>query len=347
MQSLSPIVWLSQMRLAGFMLLALLALAFSTTSIAADPDAELKQAIGGASTETMDKARHSGNFSESRFDSNYNLINASGETWRQIRNRWVSIGGLIAIGGVLAVLTIFYLIVGQRKLDEPRSGRKILRWTAFERALHWTVAALFIILALSGLLILFGKFLFPNIVSAAFWGEMMTVTKLIHNYSGPLFGILLIIMLAKWVKINLPKKHDWQWIKQGGGLVGNNHPDSGFTNAGEKGWFWLLAFAGLLVISSGLVLDFPNFEQSRDTMQWANIVHAVLSLLLIAASFGHIYIGTLGTEGAAEGMLSGYVDETWAKQHHNLWYEEISQDASQTPPDKPTDDEAATAHRPS
>lgn len=347
MQSLSPIVWLSRMRLAGFMLLALLALAFSTTSIAADPDAELKQAIGGASTETMDKARHSGNFSESRFDSNYNLINASGETWRQIRNRWVSIGGLIAIGGVLAVLTIFYLIVGQRKLDEPRSGRKILRWTAFERALHWTVAALFIILALSGLLILFGKFLFPNIVSAAFWGEMMTVTKLIHNYSGPLFGILLIIMLAKWVKINLPKKHDWQWVKQGGGLVGNNHPDSGFTNAGEKGWFWLLAFAGLLVISSGLVLDFPNFEQSRDTMQWANIVHAVLSLLLIAASFGHIYIGTLGTEGAAESMLSGYVDETWAKQHHNLWYEEISQEASQTPPDKPTDDEAATAHRPS
>lgn len=347
MQSLNPVVGLWRLRLLGFALLALLALALSTPLMAADPDAELKQAIGGASSETMDKARNSDNFIDTRFETTYGLINASGETWRQIRNRWVSIGGLIAIGGVLAVLTIFYLIVGQRKLDKPRTGRKILRWTAFERALHWTVATLFIILALSGLLILFGKFLFPNMVSAAFWGDMMTVTKLIHNYTGPLFGILLIIMLAKWIKINLPKKHDWQWFKQGGGLVGNKHPDSGFTNAGEKGWFWLLAFAGLLVITSGLVLDFPNFEQSRDTMQWANIVHAVLSLLLIAASFGHIYIGTLGTEGAAESMLSGYVDETWAKQHHNLWYEEISLEASQTSPDRPSGDETTTAHRPS
>lgn len=343
MQTLNPIDWLSQLRLSGLALLTMLALAFSTVSLAADPDAELKQAIGGASAETMEKARNSDNYIDTRFDSTYGLINSSGETWRQFRNRWVSIGGLIAIGGVLAVLTIFYLIVGQKKLDEPRSGRKILRWTAFERALHWTVAALFILLTLTGLLILFGKYLFPNVVSSSFWADMMTGTKLVHNYTGPLFGVTLIIMLAKWVKMNLPKKHDWEWFKQGGGMIGNKHPSAGFTNAGEKAWFWLLVFAGLLVISSGLVLDFPNFEQSRDTMQWANIVHAVLSLLLIAASFGHIYIGTLGTEGAAEGMISGYVDESWAKQHHDLWYEEVKN----KPRAEPGTSSDATAHRPS
>lgn len=347
MQSLNPVIWLWRLRLAGLALLTVIAFTLSMPLMAADPDAELKQAIGGASTETMEKARSSEDFIDTRFESSYGLINSSGETWRQFRNRWVSIGGLIAIGGVLAILTIFYLIVGQKKLDEPRSGRKILRWTAFERALHWTVAALFILLALTGLLLLFGKFLFPNVVSAAFWGEMMTVTKLVHNYTGPLFGVTLIIMLAKWLKMNLPRKHDWEWFKQGGGMVGNKHPSAGFTNAGEKAWFWLLAFAGLLVITSGLVLDFPNFGQGRDTMQWANIVHAVLSLLLIAASFGHIYIGTLGTEGAAEGMISGYVDESWAKQHHDLWYQEIQHKTGHTPDGKAADDDTATAHRPS
>lgn len=345
MQFLNPASWPCQLRLIGLTLLALIAFSLSTPLMAADPDAELKQAIGGASEETMEKARSGENYIDTRFESSYNLINSSGETWRQIRNRWISIGGLIAIGGVLAVLAIFYMIVGQKKLDEPRSGRKILRWTAFERALHWTVAALFILLALTGLMLLFGKYLFAS--NAALWGDTMTGIKLVHNYSGPLFGIMLIIMLVKWVGMNLPRKHDWEWFKQGGGMVGNKHPSAGFTNAGEKAWFWLLFFGGLLVISSGLVLDFPNFGQSRDTMQWANVVHAVLSLLLIAASFGHIYIGTLGTEGAAEGMISGYVDESWAKQHHDLWYEEVKHEAIESPGDKTADDDTATAHRPS
>jgi formate dehydrogenase subunit gamma len=73
---------------------------------------------------------------------------------------------------------------------------------------------------------------------------------------------------------------------------------------------------------SGLVLDFPNFDQPRLVMQSANIVHGVGALIFVLASFGHIYMGTIGTEGAYEAMRTGMVDETWAKEHHELWYRE-------------------------
>ncbi|MGS2742201.1 formate dehydrogenase subunit gamma [Halomonas sp. LS-001] len=267
------------------------------------------------------------NFRDSRFDSNYNLINSSGETWRQWRNRWVSPYGLIVILGMAGVITLFYLVVGRKELDESPTGRKLFRWSLFMRSLHWTVASLFIVLALTGLNLLYGKFVFRSLFGDAFWASMISGSKILHNYLGPVFGILLVVLLLKLLKDNLPKKHDLEWFKMGGGMVGKGHPDAGFANGGEKAWYWLLATVGLLVVASGFVLDFPNYGQSRDTMQWANIVHAVGALGLTAVALGHIYIGTLGTAGSLEGMTTGYVDETWAKEHHNLWYEEVKDQA--------------------
>jgi len=306
--------------------LASLVLAPLTLAQEADPGREAAFAVPTVDADVWRqvKSGETGpNYRDSRYGSNYSLINASGETWRQIRNDWISPAGLIALGSMLAILVIFYLIVGRSDLDEERTGRKLLRWTALERAMHWTVATLFIVLALTGLNLLYGKFVFRHAFGDAFWSSMIALTKLVHNYVGPVFGILLLLMLAKWLTVNLPRKHDWQWFKQGGGMVGNKHPDAGFANGGEKAWYWILASVGLLVIVSGFVLDFPLFGQTRDNMQWANMFHAVTSLILMAVSLGHIYIGTIGTEGALEGMTSGYVDETWAKQHHNLWYEEV------------------------
>ncbi|HSP32386.1 MAG TPA: formate dehydrogenase subunit gamma, partial [Halomonas sp.] len=216
-----------------------------------------------------------------------------------------------------------YFIVGRKDLEAPRTGRKLLRWTLVKRALHWTVATLFITLALTGLNLLFGKFVFRTLFGDAFWAWMISASKVLHNYLGPIFGVLLVILLVSLIKDNIPKKHDWVWFKKGGGMIGKKHVDAGFANGGEKAWYWLLATVGIVVIASGFVLDFPNFDQGRDTMQWANIIHAVGALGLTAVSLGHIYIGTLGTEGALEGMTTGYVDETWAKEHHNLWYEEV------------------------
>ncbi len=296
----------------------------------ADTDREMATAAPGISAEQWRQVRSGEtgpNYRDSRFDSNYNLINASGETWRQIRNRWVSPFGLIAIGGMIVVIALFYFIVGRKHLDEPRTGRKLFRWSLLMRSLHWTVASLFIVLALTGLNLLFGKFVFRTLFGDAVWAWMISASKVLHNYLGPLFGVLLVVLLISLLKDNIPKKHDWVWFKKAGGLTGKHHPDAGFANGGEKAWYWLLATVGLVVVASGFVLDFPNYGQSRDTMQWANIIHAVGALGLTAVALGHIYIGTIGTEGSLEAMTTGYVDETWAKEHHNLWYEEVKDQA--------------------
>ncbi|PCF95948.1 formate dehydrogenase subunit gamma [Vreelandella nigrificans] len=308
-----------------------LSLGFTQVAVAqADPDREMSSAAPGITAEQWRQVRSGEtgpNFRDSRHESTYNLINASGETWRILRNRWVSPFGLIAIIGMAAVITLFYVIVGRKQLDEPRTGRKLFRWSLFMRSLHWTVATLFITLALTGLNLLYGKFVFRSLFGDAFWGWMISASKVLHNYLGPIFGILLIVLLISLLKDNIPKKQDWVWFKKAGGLTGKHHPDAGFANGGEKAWYWLLATVGLVVVASGFVLDFPNFNQSRDTMQWANIIHAVGALGLTAVALGHIYIGTVGTEGSLEAMTTGYVDETWAKEHHNLWYEEVKDQA--------------------
>lgn len=302
----------------------------SLASAQSTSDSEMTTAAPGIDADQWRQVRSGetdANFRDTRADSNYNLVNSSGETWRQWRNRWVSPFGLIAIGGMALAIVLFYIIIGRKDLAEPRTGRKLFRWSLMMRSLHWTVASLFIVLALTGLNLLFGKFVFRNLFGDAFWSSMVSASKVLHNYLGPIFGVLLVIMLISLIKDNLPKKHDLEWFKKGGGLFGKEHVDAGFCNGGEKLWYWLLASVGVLVVASGFVLDFPNFNQTRDTMQWANLVHAVGALGLTAVALGHIYIGTLGTEGAFEGMATGYVDETWAKEHHNLWYEEVKDQA--------------------
>ncbi|SEG14970.1 formate dehydrogenase subunit gamma [Oceanospirillum linum] len=255
------------------------------------------------------------------------LINVSGETWRQWRNRWISPGGLIAIGGSISVLLLTYLILGPMRLDKPRTGRKIERWNPTDRTLHWFVAITFLALAFSGIIIMYGKHFIPDLFGYSFWKGTIAFCKLVHNYIGPIFSVGLIVMLLRWLKNNFFTRTDITWFLQGGGLIGNKHPSAGFMNGGEKGWYWALFFIGSAVVASGFVLDFPIFGQVRDTMQWANLIHGGASLLLFAISLGHIYIGTVGAEGALEGMTTGYVDETWAKQHHDLWYEDVKDQA--------------------
>ncbi|WP_355660078.1 formate dehydrogenase subunit gamma [Halomonas salifodinae] len=310
------------------LLLAPAALAQATS------DREAASAVVGVTPDTWRQVRSGAvdaNFRDTRFDSTYNLVNASGERWRHWRNRWVSPFGLIAVGGMALMIALFYLLVGRKTLDEPRTGRLLLRWSVLTRALHWSVATLFILLALSGLNLLYGKFVFRPLFGDAAWGAMISASKVAHNYLGPLFGVLLVVLLLKLLRHNLPSRRDLEWFKKGGGLIGKGHVEAGFANAGEKVWYWLLATAGVAVILSGFVLDFPNFGQSRDTMQWANLIHALGALGLTAVALGHIYIGTLGTEGSFEGMKSGYVDESWAKEHHSLWYEAVKESA-ETPP---------------
>ncbi len=252
------------------------------------------------------------------------LINVKGMYWEEVRNKWVSPFGAFVLLSALVGITFFYLFFGRIKLKIARSGKKIPRWSAIDRSLHWFTALNFLILSFSGVLLFYGRYMVKPYVSDSFWASLINGSKITHNYIGPLFFISLSIILVKWFKHNLFNRVDLNWLKQGGGIISaDKHPAAEFCNAGEKIWFWLLATIGLLVCISGFILDFPNFGQTRLTMQIANVIHGVSSLTLFAIALGHIYIGTLGTEGAIEGMVTGEVDESWAEQHHNLWLRKI------------------------
>ncbi len=251
------------------------------------------------------------------------LIQTAGQNWRQLRNGPVANYGAWFLGGVVAAIVLFYLLRGQARLDKGRSGMTMVRWRLWERILHWTTAVLFIILAVTGMSLLFGRaVLIPLLGKSAFaaWAEL---AKLLHNTLGPVFLAGILMEFLAWVRHNIPKRHDWIWFKQGGGIVGHKHPPAGRMNGGEKVWFWLIFFVGLLLVGgTGLILDFPNYGQNRDLMQTAHLLHAVGAFIFVAFAIGHIYIGTLGTEGALEGMTRGRVDMNWAKQHHDIWFEE-------------------------
>lgn len=259
-----------------------------------------------------------------------NLINNIGQNWRQIRNGPIKTWGAIIMGLSLAAIAVFFGLRGRVEIEGGRSGYTVPRWTAFDRTLHWSVAGSFVILAITGLALLFGRHVLMPVFGDAGFAAFAQGAMYVHNFLGPVFGVLLVAMILRWIKPNIPAKHDVEWFKQGGGLVGDKHPSAGEANGGEKVWFWVgVVVLGLTVTISGFILDFPNFGQDRDTMAWAHIFHASAALVWIAIFFGHAYIGTLGTEGALEGMTTGKVDTAWAKQHHDLWYEELIQDGVQ------------------
>ena len=251
------------------------------------------------------------------------LIEPNGEVWRRIRNGPLATYGAWAMLATLAALALFYAFRGQVKLSYERTGNTLLRWTTFERFIHWYTALLFLLLTITGLSILYGRSALIPLLGHESFAVWASWAKLIHNYTGPLFMAGLFTMIVIWLKDNLPDKYDLAWIKAFGGLVGNKHPSAARMNAGEKAWFWLLFWCGMLISMTGLVLDFPIIEQQRFILQITHIIHLSCAMLLIIGALGHIYIGTLGTEGALEGMISGNVDEIWARQHHDMWLEEM------------------------
>lgn len=251
------------------------------------------------------------------------LIHNGGQNWREIRNGLISWTGALLMAGVLAAIFLFFIIVGKDRLHEPRTGMRIGRFSLFERILHWYTAFFFIVLALTGLSNLYGRAVLIPLFGLEVFSGYMQWALWIHNFSGPLFLVGLLIEILIWVKDNIPKKMDIVWFKNLGGMIGKGpRPHAEKVNGGEKAWFWLMTFAGIAVGITGVILDFPIWGQSRGTMQVSHIIHASVAILFISASLGHIYVGTIGAEGTFEGMWRGSVDESWAKQHQDLWYEE-------------------------
>jgi formate dehydrogenase subunit gamma len=248
----------------------------------------------------------------------------AGEAWRLFRNNVITpIGGWL-FAAVLAVIAVFYWFKGPVKTHAPLTGRLIRRFTPFERYIHWVMAITFCILGATGLIILLGKYVLLPVVGYTLFAWLTSLSKNLHNFVGPVFALSLVVFILAYIKDNVPRGHDPRWFKSAGGMFGGEHVPSGKFNAGEKGWFWVGVVVLSVVVSvTGLILNFPNFDQVRAVMIQANIIHAIAALAVMILSLGHIYMGTIGVDGAYQSMRYGYVDETWAKEHHQLWYEDV------------------------
>src|SRR5262245_9423023 len=263
----------------------------------------------------------------------YVIEQPQGREWRQFHEVWLHWIGAIAVLGMLAVLIVFYLTRGMVRIEAGRSGINIVRFNAFERFVHWMTATCFVILALSGLNITFGKdMLLPLIGPSAFSSWSLTA-KYAHDYLSFPFALGVMLIFFMWLAGNIPNRVDIEWLKRGGGIVGKGHPPAYRFNAGQKAIFWIVVIGGTAVAVSGYVLMFPFYGTTIADMQLAQIVHGVVAVLFVAAMLGHIYIGTIGMEGAFEGMWDGTVDVNWAKEHHNLWLEKEAREGHvATPP---------------
>ena len=252
------------------------------------------------------------------------LVQSAGNTWRQIRNGPLTFYGGWLIVAVTLIIAAIYFAMGPIRMHDKPTGRMIERFTLAERWAHWVMGISFVVLGITGLIILFGKHVLLPVIGYTLFAWLTQMSKHLHNFVGPLFVISLLVFIVIFIRDNLPKAYDFGWFASAGGMFGGKHVASGRFNAGEKVWFWIGVVAlSLIVSASGLILNFPNFDQVRAVMIEANVVHAVSACAVMALSLGHIYMGTIGVDGAYESMRHGYVDEAWAKEHHEYWYNDV------------------------
>jgi formate dehydrogenase subunit gamma len=250
------------------------------------------------------------------------LIRSGGNDWRQIRNGPLMIYGASLMGIVIAAIAAFYWYRGRIRIESGRAGVRVPRFTLNDRMVHWFAAVTFVVLAVTGLILLYGRVVLIPLFGFSGFAAIASAGKYIHNLFGPIFAVAVVLLVIKFLSGNLPEAGDLKWFRDGGGLLGK-HTSCGRYNAGEKIWFWLVAVTAITVSVTGLVLDFPLFSQTRDVMQLSQLIHAAAAIVFVAGALGHIYIGTLGMEGALESMTQGSVDANWAKAHHDRWYADM------------------------
>lgn len=251
------------------------------------------------------------------------LIQPQGRDWREFHEVWLPwIGGIVIALMVLGILA-FYLLVGPTRSLERPTGRSIIRFKPIERFTHWLVATSFIILALSGLNYIFGKRVIEPLMDPLMFGRITQWVKYAHNFFAWPFVFGVLLMFIFWARDNIFSRTDWSWFRAGGGLIGHRQVHTGRFNAGQKMMFWSVIIGSLLMFVSGLVLLFPLRWVDVNGMQLTGIIHGIIGILFIAGILAHIYIGTIGMQGAFEAMGSGTVDVGWARQHHDQWAEEM------------------------
>lgn len=258
------------------------------------------------------------------------LIKPDNKSWAAFQDNTLPLISVAALGGMIVLLAAFYLIRGRIRVDSGMSGKTILRFSAIERFAHWTLSTTFIILALSGLNVVIGKSVILPLVGEAAFGTISAWGKLAHNFLAWPFMVALVLIVIFWLAHNLPNKLDLEWIKAGGGLFKKGvHPPAKKFNAGQKVIFWSVVLGGAALSFTGYMMLFPGQAGTASDWQFYQNIHGLVAAGLTAIIIAHIYIGSVGMEGAFDAMGSGQVDENWAKEHHSLWVEEVKGSAKE------------------
>ena len=281
------------------------------------------------------------------------MIQSEGDNWRAFRNGPLSVYGAYGLAGIIGLLVIFYVIRGRIRIDAGPSDDRIMRFGTIDRFAHWLMAGSFVVLGITGLNLLYGRYVLLPVIGKDAFATITTFGKYAHNYLAFAFMLGLGLSFILWVRHNIPTKLDLKWLAMGGGIFAKGvHPPARKFNAGQKIIFWAVMIGGLSVSMSGIALMFPfqtsmfaetftllnsiGFSLPTDftamqEQQMNQLWHGVVSLGLMTMILAHIYIGSVGMEGALDAMNSGMVDRNWAKEHHNLWVEEEDQKASPKP----------------
>ncbi len=250
------------------------------------------------------------------------LVQPQGRTWRDVHNNKLAYGGGIYIFGVSLLIALFLALRGRIPLEQGESGVSIERFSPLERANHWLTAASFIAMALTGIVVLYGKALIRPWLGAAAYSSLAQFSAWSHTTFAVPFVIGVLVMLILWVRQNLPERNDWNWLKQAGGFLNDSteKPPARRFNAGQKIVFWAVALVGLFLAATGLQLMLPFYGLGYTGMETVQALHSAAGLMMIGVIIGHIYIGTIGMVGAFQAMWSGFVDRNWMREHHALWY---------------------------
>lgn len=316
-------------------------------------DSELWRAYRYGELEKLGDLRVSAKGPDGTGDVTQVVVQDTGMAWLEFRKGPMKDYGGYLLLGTLAVLVLFYLFRGRIRIDGAKSGRTIERFPSIERFAHWLLAGSFMLLAVTGLVQLFGRFFLIPLIGHEAFAPAAIAGKWVHNNVSWAFMLGLVMVIVFWIAHNIPNKHDLKWFAVAGGLFSKNvHPPAKKFNAGQKVIFWGVVVLGLSISVSGLSLLFP-FElplfaatfahlndlglpqllglgelpttlQPHTEMQLAQAWHTIIAFVFMAMIIGHIYIGSVGMEGAFDAMGSGQVDEQWAKEHHGLWYEEVT-----------------------
>ncbi len=252
------------------------------------------------------------------------LVQSEGENWRNLRNGPISTYGTWLLLGIVVALALFFALRGRIRIEAGPSPNRIKRFGAVERFSHWLTAVTFILLGLTGLNMLYGRYVIRPLVGPDVFSALTAWGKYVHNYISFAFMLGIVLLVLLWLRDNLPTRADLKWLALGGGLLSKgSHPPAHKFNAGQKLIFWGVVVLGAAISVSGLLLMFPFSVADMHEMQLTQLGHSIVALLFIAMIIAHIYIGTIGMEGAFDAMNSGMVDENWAREHHSLWVAEI------------------------